>query len=122
MSEYKKYLNKKAVALKYTNKDISPVIVASGMGHMAEKIVEVATENGVPIYEDTSLATILTQLELGQAIPEELYKAVVDIYVYFLKFTLPPVEEEAIIKEAESVVKSETDMDFEKQNGDISND
>lgn len=92
MSEYKKYLNKRAVALKYNSKDIAPIIVASGMGHMAEKIVEVAVENDVPIYEDTSLATILTQLELGQSIPEELYKAVVDIYVYFLKFTLPPVE------------------------------
>ena len=62
------------------------MIVASGMGHIAEKIVEVAQDSGVPVYEDTSLATVLTQMELGREIPEELYQAVVDIYLYFLNF------------------------------------
>lgn len=76
----------KAVALQYGESDAAPVIVASGMGYMAEKIVETAQENGVPIYEDNSLSTILTQLKLGQEIPEELYQAIVEIYVYFLKF------------------------------------
>jgi flagellar biosynthesis protein len=76
----------KAVALQYGAGDAAPVVVASGMGYMAEKIVEVASENGVPIYEDNSLATILTQLQLGQEIPENLYKAIVEIYVYFLHF------------------------------------
>ena len=114
MSEYKKYLNKKAVALRYTNKDIAPMIVASGMGHMAEKIVEVASENDVPIFEDTSLATILTQLELGQAVPEELYKAVVDIYVYFLKFSLPKIE-----LEEKQEAQPEENVDYEYQGEDV---
>ncbi len=84
MSGFNDKLNKKAVALRYdVDKNIAPVIVASGMGHVAEKIIEIAGENKVPIYEDTSLTTILTQLELGSEIPEELYKAVVDIYVFF---------------------------------------
>lgn len=76
----------RAAALQYRPQDGAPVIVASGMGHMAEKIVEVAQDSGVPIYEDTSLATVLTQMELGREIPEELYQAVVDIYLYFLNF------------------------------------
>lgn len=76
----------KAVALQYGENDAAPVVVASGMGYMAEKIVETAQEHGVPIYEDNSLATILTQLNLGQEIPESLYQAIVEIYVYFLKF------------------------------------
>ncbi len=76
----------KAVALQYGESDMAPVIVASGMGYMAEKIVETAQESGVPIFEDNSLATILTQLKLGQEIPQELYKAIVEIYVYFLNF------------------------------------
>ncbi len=76
----------KAVALQYGDTDGAPVIVASGMGYMAEKIVETAQENGVPVYEDNSLATILTQLKLGQEIPKELYQSIVEIYVYFLKF------------------------------------
>jgi len=77
---------KKAVALQYGAGDNAPVIVASGQGYLAEKIVELAADNGVPIYEDSSLATMLTQLRLGQEIPEELYKAIVEIYVYFLHF------------------------------------
>ena len=76
----------KAVALQYGENDAAPVVVASGMGYMAEKIVETAQDSGVPVYEDNSLATILTQLNLGQEIPESLYKAIVEIYVYFLNF------------------------------------
>lgn len=75
-----------AVALQYGAGDAAPVVVASGMGYMAEKIVETAADAGVPIYEDNSLATALAQLRLGQEIPEELYKAIVEIYVYFLNF------------------------------------
>lgn len=88
MSQYDDVLNKKAVALRYDeNKDAAPVIVASGLGYMAERIVETANQNGVPVYEDNSLATVLTQLDLGTPIPEELYQAIVDIYAYFLKYT-----------------------------------
>jgi flagellar biosynthesis protein len=76
----------KAVALQYGAGDEAPVVVASGMGYLAEKIINVATENGVPVYEDNSLSTILSRLELGQEIPPELYQAVVEIYVYFLHF------------------------------------
>ena len=76
----------KAVALQYGVNDGAPVVVASGMGYLAEKIVETAQDNGVPVYEDNSLATILTQLKLGEEIPQELYEAIVEIYVYFLKF------------------------------------
>ena len=78
--------SQKAVALQYGAGDAAPVVVASGMGYMAEKIVETAADAGVPIYEDNSLATALAQLKLGQEIPEELYKAIVEIYVYFLNF------------------------------------
>lgn len=103
----------KAVALQYGGSDGAPVIVASGMGYMAEKIVETAQQHGVPIYEDNSLATILAQLKLGQEIPEELYKAIVEIYLYFLKFDpngtdappvapAPPVEQPAAEEENEN--------------------
>ena len=78
--------SRRAVALQYGTDDAAPVVVASGMGYLAEKIVNVAQENGVPVYEDDSLATILAQLNLGQEIPPELYQAIVDIYVYFLNF------------------------------------
>lgn len=85
MSEYNQ--QKKAVALKYdSEKDKAPVVVASGMGYMAERITEAALKAGVPVYEDDSLATLLSQLKLGSPIPEDLYRAVVEIYLYFLKY------------------------------------
>ena len=76
----------RAVALRYEGGDGAPVVVASGMGYLAEKILEVAANSGVPIYEDNSLATMLSQLALGQEIPDALYRAIVEIYVYFLNF------------------------------------
>lgn len=97
----------KAVALQYGDSDAAPVIVASGMGYMAEKIVETAQEHGVPIYEDNSLSTILTQLELGQEIPEELYHAIVEIYVYFLKFD-PTKKDTKPLMQKEKLAVAET--------------
>ena len=95
MSEFNRQLNKKAAALRYDeDRDKAPVIVACGSGYMAEKIVEIAGENGVPVYEDHSLATVLSQLEAGSDIPQELYQTVVDIYAYFLQFT-PNKDEES---------------------------
>ena len=87
MSEFDDLMKRKAVALKYDpQKNGAPVVVASGMGYLAEKITETAMEAGVPVYEDDSLATLLTQLKLGASIPVELYQAIVDIYIYFLGF------------------------------------
>lgn len=109
MSQYDDVMNKKAVALRYDeNKDVAPVIVASGLGYMAERIVEMANENGVPVYEDNSLATVLTQLDLGTAIPEELYQAIVDIYAYFLRYNPQKIQEaEEEAKEAERRAREE---------------
>ncbi len=88
MSRYEnERLNQKAVALKYDGTEMAPVIVATGLGYMAERIVQMALEQDVPVYEDTSLATLLSRLELGEEIPPELYQLVVDIYVYFLNFS-----------------------------------
>lgn len=87
MSEFDNPVKKKAVALKYDPvKNGAPVVVASGMGYLAEKITEVAMESGIPVYEDDSLATLLGQMKLGEAVPRELYQAIVDIYLYFLGF------------------------------------
>ncbi len=85
MSRYDNRATNRAVALKYEGEG-APVVVASGMGFLAERMVEVATESGVPVYEDNSLATMLSQLALGQEIPDALYQAIVEIYVYFLNF------------------------------------
>jgi len=112
MSEFKNTLNQKAVALKYDEtKNTSPVIVASGMGYLAEKIIETANENGIPVYEDNSLATMLSQLELGSQVPEEFYRMIVDIYLYFLNY-VPVTENSADFEEGKEdeaeMLKEET--------------
>ena len=85
MSSHKN--SKRAVALKYdSNKNAAPVVVASGSGYVATKVIEIAQKNGVPVYKDDSLAVMLSQLELGSEVPDELFKTIVDIYVYFLNY------------------------------------
>lgn len=117
MSEFNDVLNKRAVALTYDeDRKAAPVIVASGMGYLAQKIVETAEKNGVPVYEDNSLATMLTQLDLGSEIPEELYKAIVDIYVYFLNYR--PSGKSAEEAEAETSEVPEEDAAAESVPGD----
>jgi flagellar biosynthesis protein len=106
----------KAVALQYGADDQAPVIVASGMGYIAEKIVDVAVSNGVPVYEDNSLSTVLTRLELGQEIPPELYQAVVEIYVYFLHFD-PNAKEQARVP-----IPAAAENDQPSENGQLQND
>ncbi len=78
--------NKKAAALKYDGGSKAPVVVAAGSGYVAQKIIDVAQESDIPVYQDNSLATLLAQLKAGSEIPPELYQAIVEIYVYFLKY------------------------------------
>ena len=74
---------KEAVALKYDrDKDAAPRVVATGSGFVAEKIVEKAQENNVPVYENTQLAHSLAQLNLGEEIPPELYEVMAEILVF----------------------------------------
>ena len=113
MSEFDDLMRQKAVALKYNpEKNGAPVIVASGMGYLAERITETALEAGVPVYEDDSLATLLTQLQLGSEIPRELYQAIVDIYIYFLVFV--PGQEE---KQEGETEKKEEDFPGQEETG-----
>lgn len=76
---------KKAVAMKYDPLATSaPVIIAKGQGELAERILESAKENGVPIQEDQSLVEVLSKLDIDQEIPPELFALVADIlsFVY----------------------------------------
>jgi flagellar biosynthesis protein len=78
-----------AAALRYSqdSSHSAPVVVASGSGYVAQKIIEVAQDNNVPVFHDDSLASLLSQLQAGSEIPQELYQTIVDIYVYFLNYS-----------------------------------
>ena len=74
--------DKTAVALAYNPGDEAPKILATGKGHIAEKIMEEAEKAGVPFYKDNKLAETLSKLEIGDAIPPELYEVVAEILLF----------------------------------------
>lgn len=74
---------KRAVALRYDKgTDEAPTVVASGQGLIAEKIVDLATTAGVTIEQDAELADALSSVEIGTAIPEDLYPVVAEVLVF----------------------------------------
>ncbi|AOZ94203.1 FhlB domain-containing protein [Paenibacillus crassostreae] len=87
MSDEELALSKKrAVALKYTpGESDAPVVVAKGRGRLAETILERAKEHGVPVQEDAALVEVLSQLDLDQQIPAELYQLVAEVLSYIYR-------------------------------------
>ncbi len=72
-----------AAAIKYdSKKDLAPRLTAKGKGAVAERIIELARKNHVPIKNDPALVQILYRLDLDEMIPPELYKAVAEILVF----------------------------------------
>lgn len=82
MAKEKPITEKAAIALQYDPDDAAPKILATGKGHVAEKIIDEAKEHDVPLYQDDKLADTLSKLEVGDAIPPELYEVVAQILVF----------------------------------------
>ncbi|WP_026689917.1 EscU/YscU/HrcU family type III secretion system export apparatus switch protein [Alteribacter aurantiacus] len=72
---------KRAVALEY-DQSHSPKVKAKGKGYLAEKIIQKAKENALPIQEDPSLVQLLSELEINEEIPEDLYEAVAEVFAF----------------------------------------
>jgi flagellar biosynthesis protein len=70
-----------AVALKYDGSG-APAVAATGQGALAEEIVQIAREHGVPLYEHPELVEILAKLDLGDEIPETLYRVIAEILAF----------------------------------------
>mgnify|MGYP000846990483 FL=1 len=73
---------KKAAAIHYEKGSMAPKILAKGKGIIAEKIIDKAVEENIPIYEDENLVNLLTKLEIGEFIPPQLYEIVAEILVF----------------------------------------
>lgn len=73
---------KKAAALKYETSYDAPIVTAAGVGHIADKIIEKAEENDVTVVYNKELANLLTNVDVGEYIPSELYEAVAHIIAY----------------------------------------
>jgi flagellar biosynthesis protein len=75
-----------AVALHY-DRTGAPRVVAKGRGSIGDKIIEVAKANNIPIEENEVLAGALANVELGDEIPAELYKAVAEVLIFVLRLS-----------------------------------
>jgi len=79
---------KKAVGLKYDrSKNSAPKVIASAKGKMAEKIIELAKKNDIPIKEDSDLVELLSKIEINKEVPPNLYKAVAEVFSWLYKLT-----------------------------------
>ncbi|RRQ24661.1 hypothetical protein D5687_00410 [Guyparkeria sp. SCN-R1] len=74
---------RRAIALSYDGTDV-PQVVATGQDELARRIIEVARESGVPAVEDPMLARALAEIDLGEHIPEALFRAVAEVLSYAL--------------------------------------
>jgi len=73
---------RKAAALKYEENSSAPVVAASGMGYIADKIIEKAEENSVPVVYNKELTDLLCNVDVGEYIPSEIYEAVAHVIAY----------------------------------------
>lgn len=81
---------RQAIALTYDGRN-APNLSAKGDAELAEAILAIARQYEVPIYENAELVRLLARLELGDAIPEPLYRSIAEIiaFAWYLKGKCP---------------------------------
>jgi flagellar biosynthesis protein len=76
----------RAVALQYDrHNQAAPKVLAKGAGGVADKIMQLALEKGIPLYRDPELIEVLGQLDVGTEIQPELYQAVAEVLIFIYK-------------------------------------
>lgn len=81
MSRKTETSSRQAIALNYDGQT-APILSAKGDDELAEAILAIAREYEVPIYENAELVRLLARLELGEAIPEALYRCIAEIIAF----------------------------------------
>ena len=85
---------KKAVALRYRpDKDSAPRVTAKGTGRIADRIIAIARDNGIPVKDDPDLIEVLSKLDIEEQIPPSVYIAVAELlaFVYAVNGKKQPV-------------------------------
>ena len=70
-----------AVALEYDG-ETAPVVTAKGINEIADKIIDIAAEHGIPLQTNDGLVEILSEMDLGEEIPENLYRAIAEVIAF----------------------------------------
>ncbi len=90
-----------AVAVKDRSKERKvPQVVAAGRGKIAEKIMQLAFENGIKVKEDGPLAEMLAAVELDSPIPSEAFMAIAEILYYVYRANGEPNPFDAVLRDA----------------------
>ena len=76
---------REAIALAYSQTDAAPRVVTKGKGLIAEQIIAKARESGVYVHESPEMVALLTQIDIDQHIPAELYLAVAELLAWLYK-------------------------------------
>jgi Uncharacterized homolog of the cytoplasmic domain of flagellar protein FhlB len=75
----------RAIALSYTDALEAPLVLASGKGLLAERMLEIARDCGIPVVADPDLSAILSSAEIGSCIPAESWEAAAAIFAFLEK-------------------------------------
>jgi flagellar biosynthesis protein len=73
---------REAIALAYSQTDAAPRVVAKGKGLIAEQIIAKAHETGIYVHESPEMVALLTQVDIDQHIPAELYLAIAELLAW----------------------------------------
>ncbi len=74
---------KTAVALRYDPfKDGAPKVAAKGSGAVADNIISLAKEHGIPVKDDPDLVEILSKLDIDEEIPSEVYVVIAELLAF----------------------------------------
>jgi flagellar biosynthesis protein len=76
---------REAIALAYRQTDAAPRVVAKGKGLVAEEIIAKAKEHGVFVHESPELVALLTQVDIDEHIPPQLYMAVAELLAWLYR-------------------------------------
>jgi flagellar biosynthesis protein len=83
MNRSKGHKLKKAVGINYDKaKDRAPKVIAKGSGHIAQKIIDIAKEHGIPLYEDPDLVEILSEVDFFKEIHPDTYQIIAEILAF----------------------------------------
>jgi FlhB-like protein len=74
-----------AVALRYPEDAEAPFITASGKGRLAQKLIDIARKNDIPVVKNDFLVDVLSLEEIGSSIPEETWQVVAKIFAFVIK-------------------------------------
>ncbi|MEA2049293.1 MAG: EscU/YscU/HrcU family type III secretion system export apparatus switch protein [Campylobacterota bacterium] len=78
-----KEFTKKAVSLKYNNKENqAPIVTSYGKNKNAQQIIKIAKQNDIPIKKDEDLVNMLSEIELNKEIPTQLYQVVSELFSF----------------------------------------